>query len=142
MIEQHLRDFLRDDDDITDRVEHRIRAGNALESDHGELIIITEISNVPQYTLIGEAGKHDKVVQVVAYSATPGAAFSLAELVRNRLSGYRGVIGDGDASSVESCRIISGGAGQDQPRDKSDRWIYSYRYDFAMFEDVSIPTLA
>ena len=141
MIEQHIRDFLRDDADITDRVAHRIAPGRLRQGELGEAIIVQEISNVPTYSTIGEVGIHDKVVQITSYAASPKAAYTLAELVRNRLSGYRGSIGDGDASTVQSCRIISAGADEERPEDASDRWIHKYRQDFALFENASIPTL-
>ena len=142
MIEEHIRDFLRDDADITARVAARIYSGRVPQNTNGELLIISGITNIPEYTISGEAGKASHVVQVMAYAATPKAAFTLAELVRNRFSGYRGALGDDDASSVERCEIVSSGAGEVAPEDESDIWAFTYRLDFALFEATTIPTLA
>ena len=141
MIENHIRDFLRDDVDITNRVAANIWPGRALEFVKGEMLIVSAITSIPVYGLDGEVGKWEHVVQIMAYAATPRAAFTLSELVRNRLSGYRGNIGDDDASFVEKCEIVSGGAGEVAPEDGSDNWTFTHRLDFSLFETTSIPTL-
>ncbi len=142
MIEQHIRDFLRDDVDITARVGPNIWDGRAPEHVKGEMLIIVAISSIPQYDIEGEVGKTFHVIQIMAYAARPKAAFTLFELVRNRFSGYRGAIGDNDASSVEQCEIIGGqGAGEVKPEDASDLWTFTHGHDFAVIETTSIPTL-
>ena len=141
MIEEHIRDFLRDDADITDRVGPNIWDGHAPGYVKGEMLIVSTITSTPVYTIDGEAGKAEHVVQIMAFAARAKAAFTLSELVRNRLSGYRGAIGDDDASSVERCEIVSGGAGEVAPEDKSDNWTFTYRNDYALFETTTIPTL-
>ena len=114
MIEQHIRDFLRDDVDITNRVGANIWPGRALEFVKGEMLIVSAITSIPEYTISGEAGKASHVVQI---------------------------IGDDDASSVERCEIVSGGAGEVAPEDKSDNWTFTYRHDYALFQATTIPTL-
>lgn len=61
-------------------------------------IVINEVSATPDYYLGGEVGSHESNVQVDVYTTGVGGAarcHELAELVRRRLSGYRGVLGTG-----------------------------------------------
>lgn len=140
MIEQYFRDFLSGDADITHRVADRIRPGRLRQADRGDAIVLQEVSRNPAYALSGEAGKHDVVLQVKCYSDTPEGAYSLADLVRNRMSGYRGNIGQQDERQVESVRIIASGADEESLDDASDQYRFSCRWDFALFVTESIPT--
>lgn len=142
MIEHQLAEFFWADDDINNRTGERIYPMRAPQGVRGELIILQEITNTPAYTLQREAGVHDKIVQIDCYAATPRAAESLAELVRMRLSGFRGEIGTTTPVDVESCRIISSGPETERPRDDSDNWIHRYRMDFAMWVQATIPTFS
>ena len=142
MIEHNIRDFLRDVPEITQRVEHRIRPGRLEQSDSGEAIVLQEVSRTPEVHLGGEVGLHDVVLQVKCYSDTAKAAFTLAELVRNRLSGYRGPIGDQGEGFIQSTRIIASGADEEDLEDDSDEFRYTYRWDFAMHTTETIPTFS
>lgn len=140
MIEHQLKEYFADSDAIRDRVGSRIYPGRALQGIKGETLIIQEITSQPVYDLTNEAGQHDKSVQVDCYAATPRSAASLAELVRNRLSGYRGTIGTTNPITVQSCRITSAGQETESPADSSDKWTHRYRLDFAFFSTATIPT--
>jgi len=140
MIEQQLAEFFRADDAIRDRVAVRIYPGRAPQGVQGEVIILTEITSTPTYTIDLEAGVHEKIVQVDCYAATAKAAYELSELIRTRLSGYRGDIGTTTPAYAESCRIISSGQETEQPSDASDRWIHRRRFDFALFVQASVPS--
>ena len=143
MIELHIKDFLKDDTDITNRVGGRIFPGHAPQKTAGAVIILQNITTVPEYTIIAEAGVHDVILQVTCYDDTQYGVFTLAALVRNRMSGYRGSVGNSDAVDICSCRIISSGAIEETPErgDGSDRWVNGYRFDFAFFQSASVPTL-
>ena len=140
MIEHQLAEFFTADAAILARTAERIFPGRAIHGTRGEVIVIQDITGQPIYTIDLEAGIADKVVQVDCYSSSPRAAYTLAELVRDRLSGYRGTIGTTTPVLAQSCRIISSGQEVDQPTDSSDRWIHRYRLDFALFVATSIPT--
>lgn len=142
MIEQLLADFLHDDADIRDRVGARIFPGRAVRGTKGETIIIQEITGIPTYTLDLEAGIAEEFVQVDCYAASPRSAYTLKELVRDRVSGYRGTIGNTDPAYVESVRIVGGGQEDERPTDSSDQWIHRYRLDLALFVTTSIPSHA
>lgn len=140
MIEHQLAEYLWADEEITNRVEHRIYPGHAPVGVLGELIVIREINRNPEYTIDLEAGIHDLIVQVDCYAAGPKSAYNLAELVRLRLSGYRGTIGREDPANIESARIINARQVQERPADNSDKWTHRYQMDFAMFVHTTIPT--
>jgi len=140
MIEHQLTEFLRDDTDIRDRVSGRIYPGRALQGTRGEMLIVRQISRIPTYTIDLEAGVDDQIIQIDCYAASPRSAFTIAELVRTALSGYRGNVGTTTPVRIQSCRIISAGQQTERPSDKSDRWIHRYQMDFAMFVTSTIPT--
>lgn len=140
MIELQLKEHFLDSDAIRDRTGPRIRSGHAEPEDRGEAIVLQEISNTPEYHLAGEAGIGEIVVQIDCYSSTPRHAYTLGQLVRNRISGYRGIIGKTDPQLMQSCRLISSGQEQEEPQDASRDWTHRYRQDFALFMSSTIPT--
>ena len=135
MVERTIRDMLRDTDSIRDRVAERIYGGNAPQGTYGECIIIRDVSGTHNYSLSGEIGTRQSVVQIDCYSDSSARAYDLCEMVRNRLSGRPG----GD--EIESCIIVGGARAADEaPSDKSDRWVHSYSLDFEVFHYEGIPT--
>lgn len=140
MIELKLKEFLQDSDAIRNRVGSRFGAGYLKQGLRGDSIVLQEISSTPAHHLQGEAGIEEKVVQVDCYSDTPRKAESLAQLVRNRLSGYRGSIGKTDPQHCQSFRIISSGQEFEEPEDSSDNWTHRYRMDFSFYINAPIPT--
>jgi hypothetical protein len=147
MIEKYIRDYLRSVAAIRNRVDQGanypgIYAGTVPMGHKGESIRLEDISAQRFYHLAGEAGVVQSVVQVTCYGENARRAFTLSELVRNRLSGYRGYAGDSNETAIQSALIINESADQESPADASDRWIYSYTCDYQITHTTSIPTLA
>src|SRR5574343_1201324 len=83
-------------------------------------IVLNEISAQPEFDLGGESGVHATQLQLDIYTDGSGGrqrANELGELVRNRLSGYRGQFGSGCRGT---CRLLRQAVTSDEPRDASD----------------------
>lgn len=102
-----LRDHLSGSADIADAVGERIypdaipqesRDSTGVRRTLFPAIVLTELSGDIAYSLAGEAGRHTTQVQLDIYTDGAGgrqSANTLSELVRNRVSGYRGQFGTG-----------------------------------------------
>jgi hypothetical protein len=147
MIERYTRDFLRDVTAIRDRVDEGtdllgVYCGTVPHGHRGECILLTDITAEHYYHLGGEVSPRSSVVQITCYSDKAGRAYSLAELVRNRLSGYGGLMGDSDETRVLTATIVgSAGAEIETPEDASDKFIYSYTRDYELIYTTTVPTL-
>lgn len=139
MIERAVKDFLLDSATVRDRVAGRIFHSRAPQGIKGELIVIRTINMEPVYTIQNEAGLEAHITQIDCYSDTPYKADTLGDLVRNRLSGYRGTIGN-DAVLIEATEIINARSLEDQPEDSSDRWIFRHSADYRFYASKAIPT--
>lgn len=147
MIEQYLRDYLRDSAAVSDRVDQGseypgVYAGNVPQGHRGECIVLQAIIADHNYHLGGEVADRETIVQITTYSDNAARAYTLMELVRNRLSGYVGNLGDSDETLVKTCVIINDvGAGVETPADASDRWRHSYTCDYDIIHTTPVPTL-
>ena len=147
MIVKNVRDYLRDDADIVDRVDEGtdrpgIYAGTVPEKHRGECIVLQAINANHNYSLGGEVADRGSLVQITTYSDNAVRAESLMELVRNRLSGYRGSMGDSDATTVKTCIIEnSGGSDIEDAEESSDKFVHSYTVDYKIIHTTAVPTL-
>lgn len=142
MIEQSIRDLLRVSVTVRNRVDGHVFAGNIPHGVQGECVLLQDITSENFAGLAGEIGKAAAIVQVTCYAERSHEAFSLAEVVRNRISGYRGSAGAIDPVIIDSCLPIGGGgSGQETAVDSSDRWLHSYTRDYEVFFETSVPTL-
>lgn len=139
MIELQLKEYLQDSDAIRNRVK-AWGAGYITQGKRGEAVVLQEFGRDPEYSLANESGQHRVRFQIDCYSDSPRHAESLAQLIRNRLSGYRGEIGKTEPVEIQSTQVIDAGALIDEPVDKSDKWTHRYRMDFSAFVSASIPT--
>jgi len=148
MIERYVRDHLRSIAAIRDRVDSGvdypgIYAGNAPQGHVGECIIMQGITSDHNYHLGGEVADRETMLQIVAYSDNAARAFSLMELIRNRLSGYRGLMGDSDETRVKTCIIANDvGADIDETAEAEDKFIHTYTADYLLIYTTPVPTLA
>lgn len=136
MIERDARKFLKDSAAVRNAVSG-CYCGHAEASASEKFIVLRDTSSVREYTLSNEAGLTQKTLQVDCYAETAHEAEEIFQVVRNRLSGYRGEFGDGE---VESVMIISEGALPTEPEDGSDNWRHRYYADFSMRYRESVPT--
>lgn len=137
MIEADLKTFLLDSDSIRDVVGNRVFAGKAPKSSRGAVLIVRNTSPDHFYTLTNEANALRAMVQIDCYDETPTKADALGELVRNRLSGYRGTAG---GATIQGATIARDNAFRESPENSSDKWIHRRSFDFSIFYAQTVPT--
>lgn len=145
MIHRIIRKLLYDSTSLRARVATRFYAEHAPERASGEYVIISEIGGEIFNSLENEIGTTNAIVQVDCYSTTTTKARELYEMVRNRMSGYRGDVTypglDGnDATDTVSITMLRKGMEVTDPSDASDDWKYGYSADFNVIYTHTIPT--
>lgn len=146
-----IRDHLDGSQAIRNEVSNRIfpdRIPQKLRDDSGNVlpsafpcIVIGEISGVPEYTLAGEAGVHMSTVQVDVWTdgrKGPQETKDIAELVRNRLSGYRGTLGTG--VHARNCMLVRNDTSTVAPADGSENYPRRASMDFRITHSADVPT--
>lgn len=104
-------------------------------------IVLSDISAEPEYYLGGESGKHTSQVQIDVWTDGtdgPQKCKELGELVRNRLSGYRGQFGTG---CWGTSRMIRNNTVAAPPIDGSDTHRRRNSMDFEVIHSADVPTL-
>lgn len=137
MIEKDLKTFFDGSAAITDIVAGRIYAGHVPQGVKGAVIVLRNQSPEHFYTLTNEADATRAVVQIDCYGKTATQADNLGEVVRNRLSGYRGTAGD---VTIQGAIILRDNAFTEEPEDKSDQWIHRRSLDFSIIFGQTVPT--
>lgn len=138
-----LRDFLRDSAAVADLVGDRIEKQYPRQHIRFPYLVVIELDDSPPlYTLSGEADISNITVQIDAWARdtddTRGAlkARELADAVRNRLSGYRGEMGDALVRSVTMTRSTTL---NEEPEDGSDRRPHRVSMDFEIKYYRAVP---
>jgi len=106
-----------------------------------QFILINIVSAQPEYALSGEVGTHTTIVQVDVWTDGRGGrtrANELGELVRNRLSGYRGQFGSGAFGTAEQIRLDSVAQ---TPGDGSGNFPRRVSIDYKVTHAAAVPTL-
>lgn len=100
-VRKAIRAFLLADAPIVAVVVNRVYALKIPQGITSPSIVQTRISGPGDYHLQGPSGLISLRVQLDAWAGTADAAASLANLVKDRLDGYRGTMGTGgDAVTV------------------------------------------
>jgi hypothetical protein len=94
-IRKALRSFLLADSAIVAVVVDRIYALKIPQGGVPPSIVVTRVSGPGDYHLAGPSGLISARIQVDAWGVTADAATTLANLVKDRLDGYRGTMGTG-----------------------------------------------
>lgn len=142
-IADHLSASVSIRDAVGDRIypdiaPQPVRAGQAVEL--YPLIIISDLTNTPEYSLAGESGTHSSMIQVDVWTDGTGGKHrsnEIGELVRNRLSGYRGRFGTG---CYGTARMIRNNSVAAPPVDGSDTHRRRVSMDFEITHSASAPT--
>lgn len=90
-----VKTFLADSTAIATLVADRLYALRAPQSSVFPYIVLDQISDSPEYVLTGESGQSRLTAQIDCYTREPNGFFTvkrLADAVRNRLSGYGGLL--------------------------------------------------
>lgn len=132
-----IRDELVRQPLVRDRVEQRIFDGRVPQSVFSqEHITLARVNSSHIYDVSGELSVVQALVQIDLYSHSPAVRDELAELVRKRLSGIRGEIGNpGDADSlvfVLASTIERDDQIEEPPQDGSDNWMFRRSVDYLM----------
>ena len=105
-------------------------------------IVISDVSAEPEYSLRGEVGTHKSIIQLDVWTDGTGGkqrANELGELVRNRMSGYRGQFGTGcyGTSHMVRCNSLAS-----PPTEASDRYRRRVSMDFEIVHTADVPSLS
>lgn len=154
MIYRLIAKLLYESAAIRDRVHTRIHFERAPQHRPGEpigtieeRIVIGGLGGSADYHLLAECDSANPVIEVACTSDSSTKANSLYELVRNRLSGYRGTVevlddlGIMQEIDVHEITIVRLGMLVEQPADASDQAPYRCSGDFSVFHEQSVPTL-
>ena len=138
-IKKGLRRHWIDSDPIRDRIDGRIYAGRIPDKGKLPCVVIQVVSTTRHYHVGGESGITESIVQVDVWGESITEVDEIAELIRNRTSGYNGTAGD---ETIRVGLIVREGDTTDQPKDGSGKWIYRHSRDFQVFYTTTVPTLA
>lgn len=141
---QDLRDHLAGSVEVHDEFGTNIYEARIPQNVvYTSALVITIVSQQPEYYLGGEVGTHISQVQIDIWSdGKRGAVHAnrLSELVRNRLSGYRGELGEG--CFCNHARIIRYDSTAPEPVDGSNVHRRRVSMDFEIIHTASVPTFA
>jgi hypothetical protein len=122
-------------------VPQELRTSTGLKREAYPCILISDLTNEPEYDLGGEVGLHTSRIQLDIWTDGTGGKQKLnelAELVRNRLSGYRGQFGTGCYGTAHLRRNDSLAA---PPVDGSNVHRRRQSMDFEIIHTADVPTL-
>lgn len=94
-IRKALRSFLLADAAIVAVVVDRVYALRIPQGVNASSIVVTRVSGPGDYHMDGPSGLISARIQIDAWAATADAATTLANLVKDRIDGYRGTMGTG-----------------------------------------------
>ncbi len=140
-LSKDIRDHLAASSAIVNVVSNRIFADTMPQGTPYPVIIINDLSNTPEYYLHGEAGLHTSHIQIDGWTDGSGGKAeinTLGELIRNRLSGYRGQFGSG---CYGTARIIRSDTLAAPPVDGSDQHRRRASMDFEIIHSADVPSL-
>jgi hypothetical protein len=138
-IKQAVNDFLRADAGIEAAIGGRIYDGRMPKTKVLPAIVLTTIRTNHFHDLQNSVGTRQSIVQIDIYDRDPQPQHQvIAELVRNRLDGYRGDLND----DIRACpaEIENHTDHDESPKDGSDHWIRRVQYDFSIFHNATVPT--
>lgn len=138
-----IRDHLADSVEIANAVGDRIYPDGMPQGSEYPAIVISDLSSTPEYDLGGEVGTHTSVVTVDCWTDGKGGrerVNQLGEMVRNRLSGYRGQLGDGAFCS--GAMLIRNNTVAAEPLPGSDQHRRRASMDFSIVHTAAVPDFA
>lgn len=137
-----IRDHLLGSTDIVNEFASRVYDDMAPQGAAYPFVLLSDISNQPEYALDGEAGTHTTQVQIDVWTDGTGGrgkAKELGELIRNRLSGYRGQFGEGEYGTARQIRYNAVAA---PPLEGSHIHRRRISMDYEFIHSADVPTLS
>ena len=135
-IRSALRAHLLDDAAIAAVVGARVYPLKMPQGQTGTSIVYSRISNSGDHHMEGPSGLSSPRMQIDCWSTNPDTAASLADLVKERIDGFRGEIGYGGDSPSNRVRVQ--GVFFDSEREDYDSDVQMYRVSrdyFIWFEE-------
>lgn len=100
-------------------------------------ITVDQIGDDPEYELSGESGQSRLSVQVDCYAEDYVRAAELGGLVRNRLSGYRGLLDD--TTWCSKVTMVRSNTFSEGAEDGGDNYVFRASMDFEIVYGRSVP---
>jgi len=143
-----IADHLTGSADIADAVSNRVYPDYIPQEARDSLgqkqplypcLVLGVVSGEPEYVLSGEGGVHQTIIQLDVWTDGDRGSFranEIAEMVRNRLSGYRGTFGTGCRGTA---RMIRSNPIAVAPVDASDTYRRRVSMDFELIHTADAP---
>ncbi len=125
---------------VTALTSTRIYCEKAPQNPTFPYVVLGIDTSNPTNHLGGESGHENTIVSIECYARDPKGALNagtVAEVIRNRISGYRGLWGD---VYVQECIRESSFMTSDPPRDGSDNWTFRNVSTYGIHFNQSIPS--
>ena len=133
MILKDLRDYLEENEDLSDKLTHetwgfRCYADRVPQAVPNPCITLEVSSTTPRYLLSNESKLAETLVHVAVYADKRHLADEILELIRLApLSAFRGQMGD---TWVVATTLENEGASHEVPNDASDSWEWQAMADY------------
>lgn len=147
MIHRILYRLLSQSANIANKVGVRIYQDRAPQKTTGDYIVITRVSASPEYHLTAESDCAVDIIQLAYVSTSRAAAEAGFNLIRNRISGYRGDVtyladdGTYATGNISECTCVRGALTVEMAGDASDKYRFLCSSDYQIFSSQSVPTL-
>jgi len=93
-----LHEFLLSDVDIVTMIGDRVYPIKIPQDVSASCIVYTRISDVGDYHLAGPSGIAAPRIQIDAWAPSANRSVTLANLIKTKIDGFRGVMGSGDSA--------------------------------------------
>lgn len=138
-----LKTYLAASTDIANLIDDRIERQYVRQDTEYPHLLLTALDDTPPlYHLSGEPDISEFVVQIDAYAIDDGGpngalvAQQLADAVRNRISGYRGAMGN---TNVRSCTMLRSNMLDEEPEAGEQGRVHRVSMDFQIKYQRTVP---
>jgi Protein of unknown function (DUF3168) len=136
MNKKHLIQFLYDSPAVRNRLGSRIFPAVARQGEQLPYLAMKQLGTERHYDLAGEDGLASVVLQLSVCAITDSDAREISEIVRNRLSGYRGLM---ESTFVHGCTIENQREQQLKPSTGGEQWLHVHNTDYRLTFNQTIP---
>lgn len=127
-IKQALAKHLLGSNYVRDKTNSRVYFQRAPQGTKLPYVTLRRFSTIPYNDIEGEAGCKQSVIGIAVFSDSDDETEAIQEAIRNRISGYRGPMGD---LTCYGCNLESGPHdGAFDRKDGSDNWTFASNSDY------------